>query len=343
MTLGIVILNWNGKSLLERFLPDLIKYSKKHHLYVADNASTDSSVAFVKKNFPEVTVISMSENLGYAGGYNTALEQVDEDVFCLLNNDVKVTAGWCDGIMSRFQEDPDLGVLQPKIKDLNRPAYFEYAGAAGGYIDRYAYPYCRGRIFNTIEEDSGQYDTAVTIDWASGACLFIRRELFYEAGQMDKNYFAHQEEIDLCWRVRHLGYKISVVPSSKVFHLGGATLSNTNPRKTFYNFRNSLFNIIKNDYSRFWWLKLFMRMVLDGIAGLKFLFEFKAAHFAAILRAHFSFYGQVRSMWSSRLKFKKKNGFINTPSRRISIVSQYFIYKNKTYVNLRKSVQNLVK
>lgn len=334
MTLGIVILNWNGKALLERFLPDLIKHSKKHHIYVADNASTDDSVNYVKEFFPEITVIAMSENLGYAGGYNMALKQVSEDVFCLLNNDVKVTHGWCDEILQRFNVESQLGVLQPKIKDLKREDYFEYAGAAGGFIDKFAYPYCRGRIFNTIEKDTGQYDTALNIDWASGACMFIRNDIFYKAGQMDINYFAHQEEIDLCWRVRHLGYYVSVIPTSVVYHLGGATLSNTNPRKTFYNFRNSLFNIVKNEYSSFWWAILLGRMVLDGIAAIKFLFEFKGGHFLAVFRAHISFYAHLRIMWRSRIEFKRKNEFKNVSSRRFSVVYQYFINKKRRYVNL---------
>jgi hypothetical protein len=334
MKVGIVILNWNGQQLLERFLPPLIEFSKGHHIYVADNASTDSSISYVQQFFPQVSIIKLASNKGFAGGYNDALKQVEENVYCLLNNDVEVTPGWCDVVSDQFTKNPDVAVLQPKIKDLNNKTFFEYAGAAGGFIDRYAYPYCRGRIFNVIEEDHGQYNDPLDVHWASGACLFIRKEVFIEVGGMDESYFAHQEEIDLCWRIRHLGYRVSIVTMAEVFHLGGGTLQHSNPRKTFYNFRNSLFNIVKNDFSKNWVLILLTRMILDGIAAVKFLFEFKPSHFVAVLKAHFDFYLNLKSKIKARQVFKLKCGDNEVSNSHLSIVYQHFVNNIRFYTSL---------
>jgi hypothetical protein len=338
MKVGIVVLNWNGLELLKEFIPNLVNYSKNHHIYLADNASSDASVQWVSENYPEVSVIQLTENLGYAGGYNAALKQVVEDVFCLINNDVEVTQGWCDKVVKVFEQRDDVAVLQPKIMDLNKKSVFEYAGAAGGFMDKYAYPYCRGRIFETLENDQGQYDSIVDLHWASGACLFILKDVFDKVGGFDERYFAHQEEIDLCWRVRHLGYKISIVPQVKVFHKGGGTLNHANPRKTFYNFRNSLYNIVKNDYSKFWLMILLIRMFLDGIAAIKFLVEGSPRHFAAVFNAHISFYGSVGHILNSRKANKNIISQQNVSNTNLSIVYQYFIKRRKNYNKLLDSL-----
>ena len=270
MKLAIIILNWNGKKLLEQFLPSVIQHSKDADIYVADNASTDDSIAFITSNYPTITVIQNKENSGYAKGYNDVLKSVDADVFCLLNSDVEVTQNWLNPIVNTFKEDTNTGIIQPKLLDYNKKDCFEYAGAAGGFIDKYGYPYCRGRIFNTVEKDLGQYNDSTEIFWASGACMFIKRDIFKELHGFDELYFAHMEEIDLCWRAKNLGYVIKYVGSSEIYHVGGATLKNSNPKKTFLNFGNSLFTLTKNA-NGFILGKIFIRLILDGIAAIKFL------------------------------------------------------------------------
>ncbi|PPK93298.1 hypothetical protein LY01_02583 [Nonlabens xylanidelens] len=333
MKIAIVILNWNGVDLLKTYLPSVVEHSKDHVIYLADNASTDNSIPWTTATYPEVKIIAMDKNRGYAGGYNVALKSVQEEVVCLLNSDVAVTAGWCDVIANRFQTDSSLAACQPKILDDKRKDYFEYAGAAGGFLDRYAYPYCRGRIFDTIEKDLGQYNDAINLHWASGACLFLRVSSYNEVHGLDEDYFAHQEEIDLCWRLRHAGYTISYQPDSVVYHLGGGTLATINPRKTFYNFRNSLYNIIKNDRSSFWIGTLFIRMVLDGIAAFKFLIEFKLAHFMAVLKAHFYFYLKLIPLFRKRKSVKRLIKNNSAQNAQLSIVYQYFVKGNKQYSN----------
>lgn len=333
MKIGIVILNWNGLELLKTYLSKVVEHSKNHVIYLADNASTDDSIKWTQKTFPEVKIIAMNENRGYAGGYNVALKKVEEEVVCLLNSDVTVTSGWCDAIATRFEKDAQLAACQPKILDDKKRDYFEYAGAAGGFLDRYAYPYCRGRVFHTIEKDEGQYDNVVDLHWASGACLFLRKSFYNEVGGMDEDYFAHQEEIDLCWRLRHAGYHISYETQSIVYHLGGGTLNSLNPKKTFYNFRNSLYNIVKNDHSNKWLWILFVRMILDGIAAIKFLYALQWNHFAAVLKAHFHFYLNFRKVWKKRQKVKSFTNYKIARNNDLSIVFQYFIKGNKTYNN----------
>jgi hypothetical protein len=331
MKIGIVILNWNGIDLLKTYLPRVVEHRKEHVIYLADNASTDGSIAWTATHYPEVKIIAMGENRGYAGGYNAALDSVPEEVVCLLNSDVAVTAGWCDFIVRRFEIDPKLAACQPKILDDKKKEFFEYAGAAGGFIDRYAYPYCRGRLFDSIEKDLGQYDDVVDLDWASGACLFLRKSAYIKVGKLDEDYFAHQEEVDLCWRLRHAGFVISYEPQSVVYHLGGGTLNNLNPRKTFYNFRNCLYNIVKNDHSSLWLGVLFIRMLLDGIAALKFLSELKFAHFLAVLHAHFHFYRHLESLLKKRKEIKAFEKVLQVKNTDLSIVYQYFINGIKIY------------
>jgi len=271
--IAVVILNWNGKSLLEQFLPSVIAYSKEADIYMADNASTDNSVAFVQDNFPEVIIVQNNTNGGYAKGYNDALAEIEADIFCLLNSDVEVTQNWLQPIVSTFKTSIDIAAIQPKILDFKKKTHFEYAGAAGGFIDKFGYPYCRGRIFETLEKDIGQYDDTIPIFWASGACLFIKKEIFNQVHGFDEDFFAHQEEIDLCWRIQNEGYKIMYVGQSAVYHLGGATLNMMNPKKTFLNFRNSLFVLVKNAPQKIWFL-LFFRLLLDKIFIFGEIFTF---------------------------------------------------------------------
>ncbi|MEH6658518.1 glycosyltransferase family 2 protein [Leeuwenhoekiella marinoflava] len=331
MKTAIVILNWNGKELLERFLPAVIAHSEKlATIYIADNASTDDSVSFVKQSFPQIQIIQNTTNGGYAKGYNDALQGLDEDLFILMNSDIETTSGWLQPIIAAFDCDKKMGAAQPKIKDLKKKTHFEYAGAAGGYLDALGYPFCRGRIFETCEEDTGQYDDIKTIFWASGACLAVRKEVFQQAGALDELFFAHQEEIDLCWRVQNLGYSVKSIGTSSVYHLGGATLEQMNPQKTFLNFRNNLMLLLKNISGAKVYLILFTRLCLDGVAALKFLAEGKPKHFLAILRAHFNFYRLIPKILETRKQTAgtKKYAAIN------SIVTQYFVRNKKYYSDL---------
>ena len=297
---AVVILNWNGLSLLKEFLPSVVKNSESATIYLADNASSDASVAWAEDNFPTVRIIALPQNYGYAKGYNEALKYVKEEYCILLNNDVQVTENWIASLVKCFEKNKKVAAVQPKIKDYKNPAYFEYAGAAGGLIDYFAYPYCRGRMFNQLEKDEGQYDKSEKIFWASGACLGIRKSVFYQLGGFDEDYFAHMEEIDLCWRMHNAGYHILYTPESEIFHLGGGTLSHLNPNKTFLNFRNSLFNLLKNAPSRNIYLKLFLRMILDGFAAFYFLAQLKPKHFFAVIKSHFSFYKNFNKMKRKR-------------------------------------------
>ncbi len=330
MNIAVVILNWNGRSLLEQFLPSVVKYSKEATVYVADNASTDDSVSFVKSHFPEIKIVQNTENGGYAKGYNDALSKIDSDIYCLLNSDVEVTENWLVPIINAFKESNDIAAIQPKILDYKKKSYFEYAGAAGGFIDKFGYPYCRGRIFDTLEEDTGQYNDITSIFWASGACLFIRKQVFEEVGKLDEDFFAHQEEIDLCWRIQNYGYKILYVGTSTIYHLGGATLDTMNPKKTYLNFRNNLFLLVKNVPKGNLFLIIFIRMILDGLAGVKFLMAGKFSHFISILRAHYSFYGNFNTFIKKRKKLLQKGKYYSI----FSVVWQYFILKRNHFNQL---------
>ncbi|MDO1514518.1 glycosyltransferase family 2 protein [Maribacter confluentis] len=327
MKIAIVILNWNGEVLLERYLPSVVEHSGDAVIYVADNASTDDSVAYVQANFPTVHIIQNKENGGFAKGYNDALAQVDADIFCLLNSDVEVTPHWITPIKKAFLERPEIAIVQPKILDLLKRDYFEYAGAAGGFIDQLGYPFCRGRIFQTLERDHGQYDDIKEIFWATGACMFVRKKVFNELNGFDPDYFAHQEEVDFCWRAKNHGYKVFYIGTSKVFHLGGSTLSNMNPKKTYLNFRNSLFSITKNLPLGKAFIIIFLRLLLDGIAALRFIFQFRFKHFLAIFRAHLSFYRQFKKMYTKREKTK----FIRKYYLTTSIVWSYFVHNIRNF------------
>ncbi len=326
LKLAIIILNWNGEKLLEQFLPSVRKYSEGVDIYVADNASTDNSIDYVKSEFPKVKIIKNATNGGYAKGYNDALKHVDADVFCLLNSDIEVTPNWLSPIISEFETNAATDIIQPKILDYKNKSYFEYAGAAGGFLDKYGYAYCRGRIFNTIEKDNGQYNDTIPVFWASGACFFIKKSTFEALNGFDESYFAHFEEIDLCWRAFNAGFNTKYVGASTVYHVGGATLNVVNPKKTYLNFRNSLFTITKNANGVLFQIIL-MRLVLDGIAALKFLFSFKIGHFTAIVKAHFAFYAYLPRLLKARKQLPMKKNYYHTTS----IVWLYFVKKRHNF------------
>ena len=327
MKIAIVILNWNGQKLLEQFLPSVVSYSKEATIYVADNASTDNSLSFIKDNYPEITIIQNKENGGYAKGYNDALQHITADVFCLLNSDIEVTENWLKPIITQFESDTNIATIQPKILDYKDKSKFEYAGAGGGFIDKYGYPYCRGRIFNSIETDTNQYNDTIDIFWASGACFFIKSDVFHNLYGFDEDYFALQEEIDLCWRIQNAGHQIKYVGASTVYHVGGATLGTQNPKKTFLNFRNSLFNLLKNTPKNKGFGLIFTRLCLDGVAGVKYLIDRKPLHTLAIIKAHFSFYGNLTKMLKKRAASPKKKNYHNTKS----IVWDYYISNKKVH------------
>lgn len=331
MKTAVVILNWNGIDLLKKFLPSVVNNSPQAKVYVADNASTDQSVEYVKINFPEVGIIQNKVNGGFAKGYNDALSLLEEEVFILLNSDVEVTANWLLPLLEHLKTHPKTAIVQPKLLDYKRKDYFEYAGAAGGFVDKLGYPFCRGRIFDTLEKDEGQYDNLYPILWASGACLVIRRSVYEEVGGMDETYFAHQEEIDLCWRVHNAGYQAMYVPESMVYHLGGATLDAMNPQKTYLNFRNSLFNLLKNVPGKRAYLLILMRMKLDGLAGIKFIFEGKFKHTLAILKAHLSFYRNFFKVYKKRKQQSSRKDYAKIGS----IVWQYYLKGRRKFSELR--------
>jgi GT2 family glycosyltransferase len=307
-------------------MPSVVAHSQEAKIYVADNASTDNSVAFLKQHFPQVEIIQNQVNGGYAKGYNDALQHVQADVFCLLNSDVEVTENWLSPIIKEFQSNANTAIIQPKILDHKRKSYFEYAGAGGGFIDKYGYPFCRGRIFTTIEKDKGQYNDTTIIFWASGACLFIRKSTFDTLNGFDETYFSHFEEIDLCWRAFNSGFTTKYIGTSAVYHVGGATLSAIQPKKTYLNFRNSLFTITKNADGYLFGI-IFIRLVLDGIAGLKFIFNLKFSHFVAILKAHFSYYSHLSRLLKQRKQLPKRKNYYKTTS----IVWSYYLRKRYRY------------
>jgi GT2 family glycosyltransferase len=302
MKIAIAILNWNGKSWLEKFLPNVVANSQSAEVYVIDNASTDDSVAYISTHFPSVKIVINQQNHGFAGGYNEGLKQIHADIYCLLNSDVEVTSGWLDPISALFEKNPDIAAIQPKVLDYNRKNFFEFAGAGGGLIDNLGYPYCRGRIFENVEEDKGQYNDETEIFWASGCCLFIRSEDFWTQNGFDSRFFAHQEEIDLCWRLKNSGRKIYYTGKSTIYHVGGGTLQKQNPRKTYLNIRNNLSMMLKNLPSDKLYL-IFIRLCLDGVAGIYFMFKHGFSHTWAVIRAHFGFYAQL----PGTLKLRQQN------------------------------------
>lgn len=296
--IAIVILNWNGKHFLERFLPSVVLHSEDAKIILADNASTDDSIEFVKINYPEIEIVVNSENKGFAGGYNTALKQIKSKYYLLLNSDIEVTKNWLLPLFEAIQ-NPTVAGCQPKVLSYQEKSMFEHAGASGGYLDRDYFPFCRGRIFDRFEHDEGQYDGETEIFWATGAALLIRSDIFHEVGGFDEAFFAHMEEIDLCWRIKKLGYTFKVCPKSSIFHVGGGTLPYLSPRKTYLNFRNSLYMIVKN-HEGLLFPKLFWRMSLDGIAGIRFLVRMEWKHLFAVFNAHMAMYKRLPILLKQR-------------------------------------------
>ncbi|MCE3226682.1 MAG: putative glycosyltransferase [Bacteroidetes bacterium] len=341
-SVAVVVLNFNGKYFLEKFLDTIVKCSSPHTVYVADNGSSDDSVSYLKTNFPLVKVIENKNNYGYAKGYNLALKNVSADYFILLNSDVEVTPGWINPVIELMNTDKKIAACQPKLLDYNSRNLFEYAGASGGFIDTYCYPFCRGRLFSSVEEDSKQFDDAAEVFWATGAALFVNAKAFWEVGGLDEDYFAHMEEIDLCWRLKNVGYKIYVQPKSVVYHIGGGTLNKFSSQKTYLNFRNNLTTLIKNHPGGTLIFKLFFRMILDGVAAFRFLLAGTPKHFFAVMKAHFAFYFRLPSILRKRREMKKLPGFRFNRSfiYKGNIVAEYFLRKKQKFSELDKGYFN---
>ena len=339
---SIVILNWNGKTYLEKFLPGLLEHTRMEgsEIVVADNASDDGSIQLLEKLFPGIRLIRFDRNYGFTGGYNRALEQLDSKYYLLLNSDIEVTRDWLKPLIEHMEKHEECAACTPKIRDYHKRTHFEYAGAAGGYIDRYGYPFCRGRIFDSLEEDRGQYDRVTEVFWGSGACMLIRAVHYRKAGGLDENFFAHMEEIDLCWRLKRLGYSIVFIPSSMVYHVGGGTLSRGDPMKTFLNFRNSLLLLCKNLPPGNRSGIMFIKKVLDAISAFRFLLQGSFSDFRAVVRAHISYYG-MKKEYREKGTGDRPSGSEASVSGIYprSIVVQFFLKGRKSFSELGWSAQ----
>jgi GT2 family glycosyltransferase len=335
---AVVILNYNGRNFLKQFLPSVIQYSGHAKIIVADNASTDDSIQLIESEFAaQVEVLKMHRNRGYCGGYNFALNKIDAEYFVLLNSDVEVTPDWIEPVITLLKSDSSIAAAQPKILSFHKKNKFEYAGAAGGFIDMLGYPFCRGRLFTDLEEDRGQYNDICPVFWATGACLFIKSELFKKLGGLDEDFFAHMEEIDLCWRLNRAGYQVYYHGGSTVFHVGGGTLSASNPRKTYLNFRNGLSLLIKHlSFPELIW-KLPIRLGLDWFAAALFLVNNKPADAKAVLMAHFDFFKNLKGDLAKRKKILEELGAFRVQHiYRNLLPLQYFLLKKKTFNDLRE-------
>jgi GT2 family glycosyltransferase len=336
--IAVVILNYNGKQYLEKFLPSVVSHSSAARIYVADNNSSDDSISYLKDNYPQISIIRIPENKGYSKGYNIALQAIQAEYYILLNSDVEVTSGWIEPVISLMDSEEQIAACQPKIKSFNNKIQFEYAGAAGGFIDKLGYPFCRGRIFDVLEEDHGQYDADCEIFWASGACLFIKAKLFHRVKGFDQDFFAHMEEIDLCWKLKNQGFKIYYCGKSQVYHVGGGTLSKASPQKTYLNFRNNISLLYQNLPSNRLYSILLVRLLLDGLAAIKFLFSDSFGHFTAIIRAHFAIYGSFRRLKAKRTEnlSKRTSGISNLKGiYQGSIVYDHFVHKTMKFTDIR--------
>lgn len=335
--IAVVILNWNGAAMLRRFLPSVLAGSgSEAQVYVADNGSTDDSLHVVSSEFPAVRLVRLPRNYGFAEGYNRALSALEEPYFVLLNSDVEVTAGWLDPLLAYMQAHAEVAACQPKVRAQRSPELFEYAGAAGGYIDALGYPFCRGRVMATVEADRGQYDAVAPVFWATGAALMVRRADWQRVGGLDGRFFAHMEEIDLCWRLRSLGRAIVCVPQSTVFHVGAATLKRDNPRKTFLNFRNNLLMLYKNLPARRLRRTLFLRGVLDYAAALHFLLTGDGANAMAVLRARRAFRRMRPEFREDRARLQAEARLWPIPEMmRGSVLAQYYLKRRRTFSSLR--------
>lgn len=345
MKLSIVILNWNGSHHLKRFLPSLIRYSDYEwaEIVVADNHSDDDSCKVIERDFPGVKILRLDRNYGFAEGYNQALKNNDAEYLLLLNSDVEVTANWLQPMISMMDDDPLTGACQPKILQLSEPQKFEYAGASGGFIDHYGYPFCRGRIMNIQEHDLGQYNNPISVFWASGAAMLVRGTLWHESGGFDPDFWAHMEEIDLCWRIKNRGYKVMVCPGSAVMHLGGGSLSYGNPRKIFLNFRNNLFLLYKNLPKGKLHKTLVTRMILDGVAAIQFLVTGQVKSFRMVLKAHAEFYRSLRKLKKKRTELATR--VVCTDHAEIykgSIIFDFFIAKKRKFSSLNFPTHEII-
>ena len=333
--IAIVILNWNGAAMLQQFLPGVLTHSPEAEVVVADNASTDDSLSVLAEKFPQVRVIRLDRNYGFAEGYNRALRQVESPYYLLLNSDVEVTDGWLQPLLDYMRHRPQVAACQPKLRCQWAPELLEYAGAAGGFIDSLGYPFCRGRLFGTVERDEGQYDTVVPVFWASGAALMVRREAYWQVGGLDARFFAHQEEIDLCWRLRARGNGIVCIPQSVVYHVGGGTLSQESPRKTYLNFRNNLLLLYKNlpdgEYHRV----MRWRFVLDALASLQFLAKGKWRNFLAVWQGRRDF-SRMQHQFEKDRHVNLSHTVLNSIPERYagSLLWQYYIKGKKTWKQL---------
>ncbi len=332
---AIVILNWNGKSFLEQFLPSVISTSKGARVIVADNASTDDSIEFLKAHFPTVELIINQTNGGFAKGYNDALKLVDAEFYVLLNSDIETSENWLEPLLECFTDERVAG-CQPKVKSFHSREKFEHAGATGGFLDVNYFPFCRGRILMNVEDDNGQYDSEQEVFWATGACMAIRSKCFHEVGGFDEDFFAHMEEIDLCWRLKRKNYRFLVTPKSVVYHVGGGTLPYNSPRKTFLNFRNSLFMLTKN-HQGLLFPKLLWRLTIDGIAAMGFLAKGEFKQFGAVFKAHMAFYGKLSTFLKKRKSLKSSSTrFNSTGMFRGNILWNYYVKGAKKYSDLNK-------
>lgn len=333
---AVVILNWNGVEMLENYLPSVVNSMPDYaEVILGDNASTDKSVAFVQNKYPNIRIIQNRTNGGFAKGYNEILAHVNHEYIVLLNSDVETPNNWVEPVIEFMDSNPEVGAAMPKILQLSKKSHFEYAGASGGFIDQWGFPFCRGRMFEQLEEDQGQYNNNEEIFWATGACMFVRNELYKKLGGLDEFFFAHMEEIDLCWRIKRSGYKVFSIGNAQVYHLGGGTLKKVNPKKTFLNFRNNLLMLIKNSPSKGFLLRITQKLILDGFAGIKFLLEGKPMHTLAIIKAHFSMYANLRKYLQVRKRLQSE--LTNKPVSCIYpklIIWDYFVKGKKKYSDL---------
>ena len=331
--ISIVLLNWNGKKLMQKFLPTLIKNSKGVDIYVVDNNSNDDSIRYLQENFNSVKIIHHKQNLGYAKGYNDAIKNINTKYLVLINSDIETTKNWYQPIIDLMEKQIKIAACQPKVLDYNNKNYFEYAGASGGFIDLFGYPFCRGRIFNFLESDKSQYDDDKEVFWATGACLFIKKSSFDEVNGFDEDYFAHQEEIDLCWRLKNKGYKIMVCPKSVVYHVGGGTLEKSSSFKTYLNFRNNLLTLYKNlTRTELIWI-LPVRFILDGVAGISFLIKKNGfSHLIAVVKAHISFYSKLPKYFIKRKKIKQKANL--TGRLKLIILLKFHLFRIRKFNDL---------
>ena len=338
---AVVILNWNGIGWLQKFLGSVVSFSAGSDtaVYVADNGSVDGSAEYISQNFSEIRLLKLEKNYGFAGGYNRALAQIKATYYVLLNSDIEVTEGWLNPLIDFMDNNPDVASCQPKIRSFHKRDYFVYAGAAGGYIDKFGYTFCRGRVFNNVERDSGQFDDYTDVFWSTGACMVVSAEAWFKCGGFDEDFFAHMEEVDLCWRFHHAGFRVSYVPGSIVYHAGGGALPYDSANKTYLNFRNNLFLLYKNLPDNKLHKVLFIRKILDGLASIMFIFKGRTGNIKAVLKAHIDYYRNImilkqkRKSITDQAKGETYNLLVNK-----SVVFRFYIKGEKTFKRL--NIQN---